>query len=132
MAEPVPALNPEAELSDDLNRLRSLLEQGDVEGARSFVKELEAKWPESPRVQHFAHVLAPPEFLGRRPGGGRSLKPEHDWLRAHAREYPGCWLAIHGDRLIAADPDLDIVLDAMERASDLVDPLLHFQPGIRT
>ena len=30
----------------------------------------------------------------------------HAWLRAHHKEYPGCWIAVHEDRLIAADPDL--------------------------
>jgi hypothetical protein len=128
MAEPVSILDQDAELSEGLAHLYALLEQGDVEGARALIGELEAKWPDSSRVQHFARVLAPPQARRRKGEQGRSLHRERAWLRVHAREYSGCWLALQGDRLIAADPDLDVVLQAVEQSTEGVDPLVYFQP----
>jgi hypothetical protein len=60
MSETVTVLDHEQALKADLTRLGRLLEIGDVEGARSFVKELEGRWPESERVRHYVRVLAPP------------------------------------------------------------------------
>lgn len=67
-------------------------------------------------------------MIGTSPASGRSLEGEKRWLRAHAGEYPGCWLALDGDRLIAADPDLDVVRAAASQ-DGAVDPLFHFRPG---
>jgi hypothetical protein len=116
-------------LVEDLARLRELLEQGAVEEARAFVKEIEKEWPDSQRVRHFARVLAPPIASVRRGERGRSLEREHAWLREHAREYPGCWLAVWEDRLIAADPDLNVVIATARRMPGAEHALLHFQPG---
>src|SRR5262245_31299314 len=95
----------EAEHDATLKHLGALIGEGAVEEARALVKELEARWPDSPRVQHFARVLAPP-VVRVRPGSGRSRDREFAWLREHAHEYPDCWLALLGDQLIAADPSV--------------------------
>ena len=76
-----------------------------------------------------ARVLEPPRVTAVT---GRSSPPwdeERAWLRAHAHEYPGCWLAIQGDRLIAASPDHASVVDAARVAGALDEVLLFFQPG---
>ena len=123
-----PAPDP-PQLTADLDRLRSMVEHEDVEGARACVKELEKRWPDSDRVRYWAQVLAPP--VARRVPGppGRSLDRERTWLREHGHEYPGCWLAILEDRLIAADPDVRVVLKAIRTTSGAEDALLHFRPG---
>jgi hypothetical protein len=128
VAEPAVLIDPEAEVSEDMAQIRALLERSEIEAARALIKELAVKWPDSDRVQHMAKVLAPPKVLGTSPATGRSFKPERDWLRAHGREYPGCWLALEGDRLIAADPDLRVVLDAVHRDAPALAPLVHLQP----
>jgi hypothetical protein len=100
------------ELLGRLVQLRDDVSSGRVEEARAAVKELEARWPDSERVQYWSRVLAPPAVRAQ-PGPdprSRPLDRERVWLREHAREYPGCWLAVYGDRLIAADPDLEVVL----------------------
>jgi len=123
-----PAPDP-PQLTADLDRLRALVEHEDVEGARAFVKELEQRWPECERVHQWARVLAPP-VARRRPGvAGRSLERERAWLREHGHEYPGCWLAILEDRLIAADPDIRVVLKAIRSTPGAEDALLHLRPG---
>jgi hypothetical protein len=116
-------------LAEQLTRLRSLVEQSDVEGARALVRELEACWPEAERVRHWAQVLAPPTVTLRPGERSRSLDRERAWLRQHAREYPGCWLAVYEDRLIAAKPDLVSVLAEVRQAIGDEGALLHFEPN---
>jgi len=128
IVEPTPA-GRESDLTADLARLLALLDRGEVEEARAWVKELERRWPDAERVRHFARVLAPTQVSVRRGERGRSLEREHAWLRAHARDYPGCWLAIFEDRLIAANPDLNAVLAATREIPGAERALLHFQPG---
>lgn len=99
----------------DWVRLRSLLERGRGDLARELVKELAVRWPEVEHIQHYARVLEPP--VARVVPGlpSRSLDKDYAWIREHAREYPGRWLAVFEDRLIAADPDLDVVTAAARR-----------------
>jgi hypothetical protein len=115
------------DLVADLERLRELLARSDVEGARAWVKDLEQRWPQNERVRHYAQVLAPPTVRAVPKTLGRSLDLERAWLREHAREYPGCWIAVLEDRLIAADPDLGIVLAAARQSPDPRHTLIHFQ-----
>jgi hypothetical protein len=120
------------ELDQELARLRDDISHGGrVPEAREAVKELEARWPDDPRVQYWARVLAPPRVvptpeahLHRRP-----LDRERAWLKQHARDYPGCWLAVYEDRLIAADPDLSVVYAEVRRVLGTEGALLHWQPG---
>src|SRR5207247_1704370 len=95
----------ETEMSQDLQRLVRLVEEGRVEDARRLAPELAARWPDSPAAQHWARVLEPPKVIPNRPGPPwRSFDPDYEWLREHAAEYPGCWIATYEDRLIAAHP----------------------------
>ena len=96
--------------------------------ARRFVKELEQRWPEVERVQHYARMLEPPKVRMRPDIPARSSEPEWKWLEEHAREYPGCWLAIHDGRLIAADPDRRTVIARAEQALGEETYLLFHQP----
>jgi hypothetical protein len=59
----------------------------------------------------------------------RPLDRERAWLREHGREYPGCWLALDEDRLIAADPDLEVVLSLANQTPEGQRALLYQQPG---
>lgn len=57
------------------------------------------------------------------------LDPEFEWLRLHARDYPGQWLAVLGGRLLAADPDLRQVLARLREAGERR-ALLHREPPV--
>jgi hypothetical protein len=140
-AEPVPTAVPAVEecdtakgtaeqhrLATDLQCLRDLLERDRVEEARRFVKELEQRWPESERVRHYVHVLAPPIARSRPDIPPRSREREWKWLAEHGREYPGCWLAVHEDRLIAADPDRRVVVAKAREILGEEGALLFDQP----
>jgi hypothetical protein len=106
----VEAATEQERLAADLKRLRDLLERDRVEEARRFVKELEQRWPDAERVRHYAQVLAPPKVRSRPDIPAQSNEREWMWREEHGHEYPGCWLAVYEDRLIAADADLQVVL----------------------
>jgi uncharacterized protein DUF5678 len=115
-------------LAEQVQQLRDLLDAGDVEGARRLVKELEARWPDSERVRHYAHVLAPPKMRMRSDIKTRPLNQEWEWLRQHAHEHPGCWLAVLGDQLVAADPDGSAVRARAREVPGEDRPLIYYQP----
>ena len=109
----------ETEMAQDLERLVRLVEKGRVEEARRLAPELAAKWPDSRDAQHWALVLEPPKVIPNRPGPPwRPLDRDYAWLREHAAEYPGCWIATYEDRLIAADPDLKQVIARVKAMLD--------------
>jgi hypothetical protein len=117
-------------LAADLQHLRDLIEHNRVEAARRYVKELEQRWPDAERVQHYARVLAPPVVQTRPDIPARSSEREWKWLKEHGHEYPGCWLAIFEGRLIAADPDRRVVTAQAEAAMKGEQTYLLFhQPG---
>lgn len=41
---------------------------------------------------------------------------EHEWLRTHAAEYVGQWVALEGDQLVCSGPDGRKVFEAARRA----------------
>jgi hypothetical protein len=121
-------------LEEDIRRLKRLIEESDVEEARRLSRELASRWPQSETIQHFARVLQPPRVIPSAPGPrSRSFAADRAWLKEHAREYPGCWIATLGDRLIAAHPNVNSVIESVEKAVDLTRelPLLHFGPARR-
>jgi len=126
-AEPVPA--DQERLTADLQHLRDLLEGVRIAEARRFVTELQQRWPESERVRHFAHVLQPPKVRSRPDLPARSSEGEWKWLKEHGHEYPGCWLAIYEDRLIAADPDRRVVMERARQELGGESYFLFHQPG---
>lgn len=128
LAEPDVAEAPE--LTAALERLRNLVGSSSIEEARSFARELARRWGTSEEVQYWTHVLAPPIVRVRHGERGRSLDRERAWLRLHAASYPGCWLALLGDQMVAADPDLGVVLRTVRQTPGAEQALLHFEPGV--
>jgi hypothetical protein len=115
------------ELIAALEQIRHLIETSAVEEARALAKEMAARWPDDKDVRHWARVLAPAKARVIPGRGGRPLDQERAWLREHAHEYPGCWLAVYGDQLIAADPDLSQVMRIMRQTPGGDEAALHLQ-----
>jgi hypothetical protein len=121
---------PAGALAADLARLTDLIAKAPIRDARAFVEELQQRWPEAAEVAHWARVLGPPVVRRVRPAGPRPKPREREfgWLREHAGEYPGCWLAVLDDRLLAADPELQVVLEEVRSMPGTDQALFHFQP----
>jgi hypothetical protein len=118
----------EVELEAALERVRRLIEASDVEGARALARDLDQRWPDDTRVRYWARVLAPPEVRAVKGERARPLDREMAWLREHAREYPGCWLAVFGDQLVTAHRELREVLRTVRETPGVQASLLHFEP----
>jgi hypothetical protein len=116
-----------AELHAALERLRKLVQDHPIAEARVFVNQLANQWPDDPGVQYWSRVLAPPTTRTVPGPRHRPLDREYAWLREHARDYPGCWLAVLDDRLIAADPSFREVMSAVRRTPGAETSLLHYQ-----
>jgi hypothetical protein len=123
-----PAAVEEPELTAALEHLRDLVGSGSIEEARAFIQELERLWGGSEEVQYWARVLAPPTVRVRHGERGRPRDRERAWLREHAAEYPGSWLALLGDQMVAADPDLGVVLQRIRQTPGAEHALIHFEP----
>src|SRR5262245_20952725 len=97
-------VEPEAgpALAETLDRLQDLIYTGDVEAARALVEQMSARWPEAEQVARYAKVLAPARSTSEPGSPGRALDADREWLRCHAHEYAGRWLALYAGRLLAA------------------------------
>jgi hypothetical protein len=117
-------------LTDDLGQLADLVTRGELAGAWEMVQDMERRWPGDEQVRRFARVLAPPTISVRKGSTARPRRQEYRWLREHSREYPGCWLAVFRDSLIAASPDVKVVVEAIRQDPSARGALLHFEPEV--
>jgi hypothetical protein len=124
---PLPPTAPDDEEAA-IKLLGHLIGEGAVEEARTLAKDFVQRWPDSPKMQKWARVLEPPQVRVREPRRAISRDKESAWLHQHAHKYPGRWLALRGDQLIAADADVAKVLDLINNTGHAEEILLHFQP----
>lgn len=55
----------------------------------------------------------------------RPRTAEFAWIQAHAYEYPGEWIVLDGDRLLAHGPRLKQVREMLSPQDVAGDPLFH-------
>lgn len=120
------------DLEEGLAHARSLLENGNLSGARACLSRFGEEWPEAERVARLSRLLTPAAVRLESEKPELSRTEEHQWLREHAHEYPGRWLALLGGKLIAAEQELSTVLDQVRRTARPDDVLLHFVPADAT
>jgi len=118
----------ERSFDETLACLRGLLGEGAVSEARGLVQEMQQRWPDSPQVRKWARLLKPPQARLRQGTGAPPRSQEYAWLREHAHEYPGQWLAVLGATLLVADVHLSKVLETVHGTGRDKDILLYFQP----
>jgi hypothetical protein len=121
----------EDSLEEGIASVHALLDQGDIENARRLLARLQERWPDADQARRLAHAIAPPTAAVRPGRRARSRIREYAWLREHAHEYPGHWLAIYEDQLVAADPDLQAVLATARESVGEQKVLLHKQAPAR-
>jgi hypothetical protein len=129
--EPLDPSAQDPQYLQEVAKLQSLLSRGKVEEARRFARELEGRWPDSDLVRRFARVLAPPVARvvpGRKGLSREQIEKEKVWLREHARDYPGCWVVLDEDRLVAAHPSVRTVLEEADRQVGSERGSLHYIP----
>jgi hypothetical protein len=109
-----PDLDPQNE--DEAHKLIWQLLEGD-RGSVARRKSIEwtAKFPESARLKRWADVLNP-TYSASFPSPGRDFRADDAWFKENAHKYPGCWQAVSGGQLIAADPSLEVVTQKITEA----------------
>src|SRR5262245_17575316 len=108
-------------LPEALERLQDLVFAGDVEAARALVEQMSARWPEAEQLATYARVLAPAHSSCEPGGPGWVLDADREWLRRHAHEHAGSWVALYGGRLLAAEPRLEHTLALAREKTDASD-----------
>jgi len=109
--------------------IQRLLEQGRIHQARATLVWALSNRPESEVLARWRRVLAPARARLTGQATGRSRQREQAWLREHAPEYQGQWVALDGDRLLAAGSKLAEVRERARATGRLAQALLHFVPA---
>jgi hypothetical protein len=86
--------------------VRAALADGAVATARATANAAAQDHPESESLRRLAEALSPPRLLAVRASEDRSLTADRDWLREHANEYSGQWLAVRDGKLAGRAPTL--------------------------
>jgi len=110
--------------------IRRLSERGRMRDAWVIARWASAKRRDSELLARWAEVLKPTPARAAGPATGRPRRREESWLRRHAREYQGQWVALLGDRLIAASPRFSEVRQSVRAVGCASDVLLHFIPRV--
>ncbi len=63
-------------------------------------------FPQDERVQRMAKILAPPVVRSARAPDGKGLDASRKWLREHAGQYRGQWVAVRQGRLMGVASSL--------------------------
>ncbi len=87
--------------------------------AMDLAQESVRLFPDNPRCQKMARVVAPAKIVGTKPGTGKDMRPNSEWLKAHAREYRMQWVALRDGALLGASPSLKEVDEMIQDEEDL-------------
>ena len=87
-------------------------------GAHLLVRNLAAQGaklhPDHLELRKMAHVLAPPRVVNADIPPTPSVRPNQAWLRNHADEYKGQWVALQEGTLLATGATAREVWDCLE------------------
>jgi hypothetical protein len=98
----------DVEQSDIVSRVRALhdlLQREEITAARKMLDLIPLSALEDPAINRLRRALAPPTARSSQRKDGERTQT-FAWLRQHAREYRGQWVAVGEDGLIAAAPTL--------------------------
>ena len=84
--------------------------------ARELASKGVERFPADAELAKMARILSPPRFVGRSPGGDSAIQADTDWLRMHAGEHCGQWIALRNGELLATAPTLK---ELERRAGDI-------------
>jgi len=77
-----------------------------VEIARELAQHGRRLFPDHERLRQVAAVLAPPVLLGTRPSQPTGLDASQQWLKEHASQHKGQWVAVRSGTFLGSAPTL--------------------------
>jgi hypothetical protein len=105
------------------DEIRALVAAGDVARAREILATLDDQLRAHPAVAKWARALRPPEVRVGGHESSRSVDESAPWLRAHAAEHFGQWVALRGGALVGAHAELAELQRDLERRGEHQDVL---------
>ncbi len=114
-------------IADRCADIRDAVERGDFRQARELVARALQSTPDDPDLRGWQRVVAPAVV---RPGTtcGGDRRRDLEWLRAHAPEHSGRWVAIDGGELLDESPNLAELLDRVHTSHSARTPLVEWIP----
>jgi hypothetical protein len=104
----------EEETRSYTERIRDLIEQDCVQGARKLLAEALARGEQEPDFPILQSVLGPAKFLRFTDELEPDRTPELQWLATHGKDYRGQWVALAEDRLLAHSTEIREVDSAVK------------------
>jgi hypothetical protein len=84
-------------------------------GAFLFARELSSegakRYPEHRELQKSARVLAPPKVIRSDLPSAPSVKANREWLKEHAKDYRGRWVALRNGGLVGVASSFDELVE---------------------
>jgi len=74
--------------------------------ARQLAEHGRKLFPNDERLRQLSAVLAPPVVLETRPSQPKDFEASQQWLREHASQFQGQWVAVRGGTLLGCAPTL--------------------------
>ena len=108
-----------------VSRIRERLEQADLKGARKLVAEALEAGAASPHLERLQKLVAPTK-VSLSPIKGVDRSAEVHWLEQHWADYPGQWVAVLGENLVAHAETLDELLADLKAHPTAVPPIIHY------
>jgi len=110
-------------------RIRKLVEDERVGGARRLVDEALREIPDDPLLLQWKEVLSPGRVLGTFPAPGYESGVDYHWLEEHGRAYQGQWVAVLHGQLLAHAPTLPELSARLQSIAPQGLPLVqHIEP----
>jgi hypothetical protein len=85
-------------------------------------------FPDHERIQRAAQVLAPPVVRRVRPPRARGLRASMAWLREHASEYRGRWMAVRKGQLLGVADSLEELMPIVGNGENAVNTIVMRVP----
>ena len=100
--------------------VRLALEAGAHMRARTLAAEGARRYPEDEELAKMARILARPDVLDAARPADASVSANQEWLRRHANEYRGRWVALRTGRLLADAPTAKELKSKLKDRSNLL------------
>jgi len=106
-------------------RIRTLLHSGDFRGARALVAEAREHGSMEPELEKLEKLVAPPTYK-LSPARGFDRSAEIQWLKEHAEEYRGEWVALIGSELLGHSSELRDLMKHLRAEAPEIPALLQY------
>lgn len=90
-----------------VERIKDVLSTGDIQTARRLMDQAHKDWPEDEGLKRLARMVEPPRVVAvRSNSSGTDHEANRRWIRDHASQHRGSWVAVHDGHLLGVAPSV--------------------------